>query len=285
MTRKRSEMNPSERRRSLGLGEDYPYDYKLSRKDYEKQKQQLQIELLKMQNWIKETGQKVVIIFEGRDAAGKGGAIQRFTEHLNPRGARIVALDKPSSVEQGQWYYQRYMEQLPNAGEIVLFDRSWYNRGGVEQVMGFCTEEEYLQFLKHTPVLEQILVESGIYLFKFWFSVNQREQFRRFDKRKKDPLKHWKLSPMDLASVEKWKEYTKAKEAMYHYTHTEHAPWMTIMSDDKKRARLNAMRIVLDALPYEDKSTKLDLTPDSSIVADAMDRLPQFSKNHIPEIK
>ncbi|MCV6611572.1 MAG: polyphosphate kinase 2 [Amphritea sp.] len=284
MTRKRSEMTPSERRRSLGLGEDYPYDFKLPRKEYEKQKRQLQIELLKMQNWVKETGQKVIIIFEGRDAAGKGGAIQRIIENLNPRGARVVALDKPSSTEQGQWYYQRYMEQLPNAGEIVLFDRSWYNRAGVERVMDFCSEEEYLRFLRHTPVLEKILVESEIYLFKFWFSVNQREQFRRFKDRKKDPLKQWKLSPMDLASIEKWEEYTKAKEAMYHYTHTEHAPWTTIMSDDKKRARLNAMRTVLNALPYEGKSEKLDLTPDSQIVADAMDRLPQFSQKHIPDL-
>ena len=285
MARKRSEMSPSERRRSLGLGEDYPYDFKLPRKEYEKQKRQLQIELLKMQNWVKETGQKVVIIFEGRDAAGKGGAIQRIIENLNPRGARVVALDKPSSTEQGQWYYQRYMEQLPNAGEIVLFDRSWYNRAGVERVMEFCSEEEYLRFLKHTPVLEKILVESDIYLFKFWFSVNQREQFRRFKERKKDPLKQWKLSPMDLASIEKWQEYTKAKEAMYHYTHTEHAPWTTIMSDDKKRARLNAMRTILNALPYEGKSEKLDLTPDSQIVADAMDRLPQFSKKEIPDLE
>ncbi len=284
MTRKRSEMTPSERRRSLGLGEDYPYDFKLPRKEYEKQKRQLQIELLKMQNWVKETGQKVIIIFEGRDAAGKGGAIQRIIENLNPRGARVVALNKPSSTEQGQWYYQRYMEQLPNAGEIVLFDRSWYNRAGVERVMDFCSEEEYLRFLRHTPVLEKILVESEIYLFKFWFSVNQREQFRRFKDRKKDPLKQWKLSPMDLASIEKWEEYTKAKEAMYHYTHTEHAPWTTIMSDDKKRARLNAMRTVLNALPYEGKSEKLDLTPDSQIVADAMDRLPQFSQKHIPDL-
>lgn len=284
MTRKRSEMTPSERRRSLGLGEDYPYDFKLPRKEYEKQKRQLQIELLKMQNWVKETGQKVIIIFEGRDAAGKGGAIQRIIENLNPRGARVVALDKPSSTEQGQWYYQRYMEQLPNAGEIVLFDRSWYNRAGVERVMDFCSEEEYLRFLRHTPVLEKILVESEIYLFKFWFSVNQREQFRRFKDRKKAPLKQWKLSPMDLASIEKWEEYTKAKEAMYHYTHTEHAPWTTIMSDDKKRARLNAMRTVLNALPYEGKSEKLDLTPDSQIVADAMDRLPQFSQKHIPDL-
>ncbi|WP_290702663.1 polyphosphate kinase 2 [Amphritea sp.] len=284
MTKKKSEMTPSERRKSLGLGEDYPYDKKLSRKAYEKEKKRLQIELLKMQNWIKDTGQKVIIVFEGRDAAGKGGAIQRFTEHLSPRGARIVALDKPSNVEQGQWYFQRYMEQLPNAGEMVLFDRSWYNRGGVEQVMEFCTEEEYKLFLKHTPMLEQILVESGIKLFKFWFSVNQREQFRRFKERGKDPLKHWKLSPMDLASVEKWKEYTKAKEAMYHYTHTEIAPWTTIMSDDKKRARLEVMKIVLNALPYEDKDEKAGLTPDSSIVADALDRLPQFGTKHIPSI-
>ncbi|WP_428033524.1 polyphosphate kinase 2 [Amphritea sp.] len=284
MAKKHAEVSPSERRKSQGLGEDYPYDSKLSKKKYKKEKQKLQIELLKMQNWIKETGQKVIIIFEGRDAAGKGGAIQRFTEHLNPRGARIVALNKPSSTEQGQWYYERYLQHLPNAGEIVLFDRSWYNRAGVERVMEFCSEEEYKLFLKHTPMLEQMLVESGFRLFKFWFSVNQREQQRRFDERREDPLKHWKLSPMDLASVERWKEYTKAKEAMYHYTHTEFAPWKTIMSDDKKRARLNAMKIVLDALPYENKDPEVDLVPDSNIVAEAMDRTPQFSKKHIPEI-
>lgn len=285
MSKQKTEMSPSERRQSLGLGEDYPYDSKMSRDEYEKEKKKLQIELLKMQKWIKESGQKVIIIFEGRDAAGKGGAIQRFTEHLNPRGARIVALDKPSNIEQGQWYYQRYLEHLPNAGEIVLFDRSWYNRAGVERVMEFCTEEEYKLFLKHTPMLEQMLVESGFSLFKFWFSVNQREQLRRFEERREDPLKHWKLSPMDIASVERWKEYTKAKEAMYYYTHTEHAPWTTIMSDDKKRARLNVMKIVLNALPYKNKDDKMDLTPDSNIVADAMDRTPQFSKKHIPEIE
>lgn len=284
MAKKKQDMSASETRQSLGLGEDYPYDTKMSREDYEKEKKRLQIELLQMQNWIKKTGQKVIIIFEGRDAAGKGGAIQRFTEHLNPRGARIVALDKPSSVEQGQWYYQRYMQELPNAGEIVLFDRSWYNRAGVERVMEFCTEEEYKLFLKHTPMLEQMLVESGVWLFKFWFSVNQREQFRRFEERREDPLKQWKLSPMDIASVERWADYTKAKEAMYHYTHTEHAPWTTIMSDDKKRARLSVMKIVLNALPYKDKKDKKDLKPDSNIVADAMDRTPQFSHKHIPEI-
>ncbi|WP_417224717.1 polyphosphate kinase 2 [Amphritea sp.] len=284
MAKKKQDMSASETRQSLGLGEDYPYDTKMSREDYEKEKKRLQIELLQMQNWIKKNGQKVIIIFEGRDAAGKGGAIQRFTEHLNPRGARIVALDKPSSVEQGQWYYQRYMQELPNAGEIVLFDRSWYNRAGVERVMEFCTEEEYKLFLKHTPMLEQMLVESGVWLFKFWFSVNQREQFRRFEERREDPLKQWKLSPMDIASVERWADYTKAKEAMYHYTHTEHAPWTTIMSDDKKRARLSVMKIVLNALPYKDKKDKKDLKPDSNIVADAMDRTPQFSHKHIPEI-
>lgn len=284
MGKNKQEMDASEKRQSLGLGEDYPYDEKMSRNEYEKEKRRLQIELLQMQNWVKKTGQKVVMIFEGRDAAGKGGAIQRFTEHLNPRGARIVALDKPSSVEQGQWYYQRYMQELPNAGEIVLFDRSWYNRAGVERVMEFCTEEEYKSFLKHTPMLEQMLVESGVWLFKFWFSVNQREQLRRFEERREDPLKQWKLSPMDIASVERWEDYTKAKEAMYHYTHTEYAPWTTIMSDDKKRARLSAMKIVLNALPYKDEKDKKDLNPDSNIVADAMDRLPQFSKKNIPDI-
>jgi len=268
--------------KATGLGSDYPYDKKISKKEYEREKLLLQIELLKMQNWVKQTGQKVAIIFEGRDAAGKGGAIKRFMEHLNPRGARVVALEKPSDVEQTQWYFQRYLQHLPSGGEIVLFDRSWYNRSGVERVMNFCSDDEYREFMRQTPELERMLVRSGIRLFKFWFSVNQEEQLRRFQSRQTDPLKLWKISPIDLASVEKWDDYTKAKEAMYYYTHTEDAPWTTVMSDDKKRARLNTMKSVLNNLPYTDKTTAIDLAPDDKIVACAMDRLPQHQGNHPP---
>jgi polyphosphate kinase 2 len=228
----------------------YPYRNLMLRRTYEKQKYHLQVELLKLQAWVKGTGQKVVILFEGRDAAGKGGAIKRFMEHLNPRGARVVALEKPSEVEKGQWYFQRYVQHLPTAGEIVLFDRSWYNRAGVERVMGFCKEDEYHEFMRQTPEFERNLVRSGVHLIKFWFSVSREEQRRRFKERKSHPLKQWKLSPIDLASLDKWEEYTRAKEAMFYYTDTTDAPWTVIKSDCKKRARLNAMRYVLLKLPY-----------------------------------
>jgi len=202
---------------------------------------------------VKETGQRVVILFEGRDAAGKGGTIKRFMEHLNPRGAHVVALEKPSDVERGQWYFQRYIEHLPTRGEIVLFDRSWYNRAGVERVMGFCTDDEYLEFMRQAPEFERNLTRSGLHLIKFWFSVSRKEQRRRFKERKSHPLKQWKLSPVDLASLDKWEEYTRAKEAMFFYTDTADAPWTVIKSDCKKRARLNAMRYVLHKLPYANK--------------------------------
>ena len=228
----------------------YPYKNLLSRKAYEKQKYHLQVELLKLQAWVKETGQRVVIVFEGRDAAGKGGTIKRFMEHLNPRGARVVALEKPSEVERGQWYFQRYVEHLPTAGEIVLFDRSWYNRAGVERVMGFCTPAEYEEFLRQAPEFERQLVRSGVHLFKFWFSVSRAEQRRRFKERESHPLKQWKLSPIDKASLDKWDDYTRAKEAMFLHCDTADAPWTVIKSDCKKRARLNAMRYVLHRLPY-----------------------------------
>jgi polyphosphate kinase 2 len=231
----------------------YPYKNLLSRKSYEKQKYRLQVELLKLQAWVKESGAKVVILFEGRDAAGKGGTIKRFMEHLNPRGARVVALDKPSDVERGQWYFQRYVQHLPTAGEIVLFDRSWYNRAGVERVMGFCTPEQYEEFMREAPEFERNLVKSGLYLIKFWFSVSRAEQRRRFKERESHPLKQWKLSPIDLASLDKWDEYTTAKEAMFFHTDTADAPWTVIKSDCKKRARLNAMRYVLHKLPYKNK--------------------------------
>lgn len=231
----------------------YPYRNLMSRKNYEKSKYQLQVELLKLQAWVKETGQRVVILFEGRDAAGKGGSIKRMMEHLNPRGARVVALEKPSEVERGQWYFQRYIQHLPTAGEIVLFDRSWYNRAGVEKVMGFCSPEEYGEFMRQVPEFERNLTRTGIHLIKFWFSVSRKEQRRRFKERETHPLKHWKLSPIDLASLDKWEEYTKAKEAMFFYTDTADAPWTVIKSDCKKRARLNAMRYVLHKLAYTNK--------------------------------
>lgn len=234
----------------------YPYKYKMLRKDYEAEKFVLQTELLKLQQWVRENNQRLVILFEGRDAAGKGGAIKRFMEHLNPRGARVVALEKPSEVERGQWYFQRYVEHLPTTGEIVLFDRSWYNRAGVERVMGFCNDAEYTEFLRQAPEFERNLVRSGIHLIKFWFSVSQEEQRRRFAERKVHPLKQWKLSPVDLASLDKWDDYTKAKEAMFFATDTADCPWTVVKSNDKKRARLNAMRYVLHSLPYTGKDAE-----------------------------
>jgi polyphosphate kinase len=245
-------------RADAALSEDwrtggYPYQNLMSRKNYEKQKYGLQVELLKLQSWVKASGQRVIILFEGRDAAGKGGSIKRFTEHLNPRGARVVALEKPSEVERGQWYFQRYVQHLPTAGEIVMFDRSWYNRAGVERVMRFCSTDEYTEFMRQCPEFERNLVRSGVHLIKFWFSVSREEQRRRFRERKSHPLKQWKLSPVDLASLDKWSEYTKAKEAMFFYTDTADAPWTVIKSDCKKRARLNAMRYVLHKLTYDKK--------------------------------
>ena len=231
----------------------YPYRNLLSRRSYEKQKYRLQVELLKLQAWVKEAGQKVVILFEGRDAAGKGGTIRRFMEHLNPRGARVVALEKPSELERGQWYFQRYVQHLPTRGEIVLFDRSWYNRAGVEWVMGFCNQQEYMEFMRQCPEFERNLVHSDVHLIKFWFSVSRKEQRRRFKEREIHPLKQWKLSQIDAASLDKWDEYTRAKEAMFFYTDTADAPWTVIKSDCKKRARLNGMRYVLHRLPYKNK--------------------------------
>ncbi|MCB1620580.1 MAG: polyphosphate kinase 2 [Thiothrix sp.] len=234
----------------------YPYKNRMTRKNYEKQKFHLQVELLKLQAWVRETGARVVILFEGRDAAGKGGTIKRFMEHINPRGARVVALEKPTETERGQWYFQRYIRHLPTAGEIVLFDRSWYNRAGVERVMGFCSDREYDEFMRETPEFERHLARSGIHLFKLWFSVSRTEQRRRFEERKLHPLKQWKLSPIDLASLDKWEEYTAAKEAMFFHTDTAEAPWIIVKSDCKKRARLNAMRHVLHHLPYKGKDLK-----------------------------
>jgi polyphosphate kinase 2 len=248
---------------------NYPYKTKMARDEYEDSKLQLQIELLKMQGWVKETGQRIVILCEGRDAAGKGGTIKRFMEHLNPRGARVVALEKPSNEEMGQWYFQRYIKHLPTEGEIVLFDRSWYNRAGVERVMGFCQPGEYLEFMRQAPELERMLVRSGIRFFKLWFSVSRNEQFRRFQGRKQSPLKQWKLSPIDMASLDKWQNYTEAKEAMFFYTDTADAPWTVVKSDCKKRARINAMRFVLNELDYPNKDKKVATPPDPLIVGSA----------------
>jgi len=247
----------------------YPYKDKMKKAVYEAEKAKLQVELLKVQQWVMETGQKVVILFEGRDAAGKGGTIKRFTEHLNPRAARVVALNKPSERERSQWYYQRYIEQLPSAGEIVFFDRSWYNRAGVERVMDFCTPAEYLEFMRQTPDLERMITRSGVRLFKYWFSVTQEEQRRRFESREHDPLKQWKLSPIDRASLDKWDDYTEAKEAMFFYTNTADAPWTIIKSNDKKRARLNTMRHFLSQLPYPDRDPAVATAPDPLIVGHA----------------
>ena len=244
----------------------YPYEDRVKKAEYEREKAKLQVELLKVQRWVKETGKKVVILFEGRDAAGKGGAIKRFMEHLNPRGARVVALEKPTVAEQTQWYFQRYINHLPSAGEIVMFDRSWYNRAGVERVMGFCDPGAYLEFMRQCPEIERMLVRSGVLLFKYWFSVTQEEQRRRFESRKSDPLKQWKLSPIDQASIDKWADYTEAKEAMFFYTDTADAPWTIIKSDDKKRARLNCMRHFLSSLNYDDKDHETVGEPDPFIV-------------------
>src|SRR5690349_149506 len=249
--------------------EDYPYDERMARGDYDHQKRLLQIELLKLQNWCKETGERLVVLFEGRDAAGKGGTIKRFMEHLNPRGASVVALEKPNERESTQWYFQRYIKHLPAAGEIVLFDRSWYNRAGVERVMGFCTRQEYLEFMRQAPELERMLVRSGIHLVKFWFSVTQGEQRTRFAIRQVDPVRQWKLSPMDLKSLDKWGDYTEAKEAMFFYTDTADAPWTVVKSNDKKRARLEAIRHVLSRFDYENKDEDVVSHRDPLIVGPA----------------
>ncbi|MBP9155574.1 MAG: polyphosphate kinase 2 [Xanthomonadales bacterium] len=254
---------------SAPLPAGYPYVQRMRRAEYEAEKQRLQIELLKVQNWVKESGQRIVVLFEGRDAAGKGGTIKRFTEHLNPRGARVVALEKPSEHERGQWYFQRYVQHLPGYGEIVFFDRSWYNRAGVERVMGFCSPAEYLEFLREAPEFERMLVRSGIRLYKFWFSVSRDEQLRRFNSRRNDPLKFWKLSPIDLQSLDKWDDYTEAKEAMFFHTDTADAPWVVVKSDDKKRARLNCMRHFLGSLPYAGKDLAVAHSADALIVGTA----------------
>jgi polyphosphate kinase 2 len=251
--------------------EGYPYDERLGRAEYEQAKRLLQIELLKLQKWIKSTGGRHLILFEGRDAAGKGSTIKRFTEHLNPRGATVVALEKPTDYEERQWYFQRYVARLPARGELTLFDRSWYTRAGVEHVMGFCTEEQYQIFLAQAPAFENLLLDDGFSLTKFWFSVSPSEQRTRFLIRQIDPVRQWKLSPMDLASLDKWTEYTAAKETMFHHTDTDRAPWIVVKSNDKKRARLEAMRHVLSAHDYDDKDESVVGKPDPLIVGRAVD--------------
>jgi len=248
---------------------NYPYKTKMKRKEYEKSKKLLQIELAKFQRWVKETGQKYLIIFEGRDAAGKGGTIKRFTEHMNPRGAPVIALEKPDDRERGQWYFQRYIQHLPTMGEIVLLDRSWYNRAGVERVMGFCTPHEYLEFMRQCPEMERMISRSDTKLIKFWFSISRNEQFRRLQSRQQDPLKQWKISDIDLASLDKWDNYTEAKEAMFFYTDTKDSPWTVVKSDCKKRARLDAIRHVLAAADYPNKDPKIACAPDGLIVGSA----------------
>ncbi|WP_300068309.1 polyphosphate kinase 2 [uncultured Ruegeria sp.] len=260
--------SPERVRHAFESGE-YPYRRKMSRRLYEAEKAKLQAELLKAQIWAQQTGQKFALLFEGRDAAGKGGTIKRFMEHLNPRAARVVALNKPTDEERGQWYFQRYVQELPTSGEMVFFDRSWYNRAGVERVMGFCDPNEYLEFMRQTPELERMLVRSGIRLYKYWFSVTQPEQKNRFKSRETDPLKQWKLSPIDKASLNKWDDYTEAKEAMFFYTDTADAPWTIVKSNDKKRARLNCMRHFLSTLEYPGKDLGVVGAPDPLIVGQA----------------
>jgi polyphosphate kinase len=249
--------------------EDYPYQERMSHHEYELTKRLLQIELLKLQTWIKDSGGRLLIAFEGRDAAGKGGTIKRFMEHLNPRGARVVALEKPTERERTEWYFQRYVAHLPSAGEMVLFDRSWYNRAGVEHVMGFASAEQYQEFMRSVPDLERMWIRSGIGLVKFWFSVTRNEQRTRFLIRQIDPVRQWKLSPMDLASLDKWDLYTQAKKGIFRNTDTDDAPWTVVRSNDKKRARVEAMRHVLSRFDYHDKDHEVVGEPDPRIVGRA----------------
>jgi polyphosphate kinase 2 len=264
--------------------EDYPYPEKMSRDEYEYLKRPLQIELVRLQNWVKDTGQRIVMVFEGRDAAGKGGTIKRFTEHLNPRGASVVALIKPTERERSQWYFQRYVPNLPGAGEIVMFDRSWYNRAGVERVMGFCTDEEYWEFMREAPEFEKMLINSGLHLTKFWFSVTPAEQRTRFAIRRIDPVRQWKLSPMDIESLDKWEGYTEAKEAMFHYTDTERSPWTVIRSNDKKRARIEAIKHILLKFDYEGKNADVIGEPDKALIGPASAMSEHDSDLVFPEL-
>jgi len=263
------ELPPEIEERAL-TSSGYPYDKRLKRKKYEKELRRLQIELLKVQNWAREKGERIAIVFEGRDAAGKGGAIHRFTQHLNPRAARVVALPKPTDVERGQWYFQRYVAQMPTKGEIVLFDRSWYNRAVVEPVMGFCTPDQTEQFLGVAPEFERMLVEDGIRLVKFWLHIGREMQFKRFHNRAHDPLKRWKIGPVDYAAIDKWDAYTDAIETMLKATHRPHAPWTVVCANDKMRTRLETIRYFLRTIPYPARSEKALQRIDRKIVVDAV---------------
>ena len=262
--------------------EGYPYDARMTRTEYDDTKRLLQIELLKAQRWIKAEGIKVVVLFEGRDAAGKGSTIKRFMEHLDPRGARVVALSAPTALEAGQWYFQRYVSQLPSRGEIVLFDRSWYNRAGVERVMGFCTDAEYDEFLRSVCEFEQMLVNASTVLVKLWFSVSRREQLTRFTIRRIDPVRQWKLSPMDLASLDRWDDYTTAKEAMFAATHSGHAPWTIVRSNDKKRGRVEALRHVLSLLEYPERDDTVVRPADPLVVGSSLEMVRDVGEGEPP---
>ena len=255
---------------------------KLSKKAYEKELVRLQAELVAMQQWVVKTGARVVIVMEGRDAAGKGSAIKRITQYLNPRTCRIEALPKPTEREQTQWYFQRYVEKLPAAGEIVIFDRSWYNRAGVERVMGFCTPEEYRRFPHQTPTFERLLVEDGIMLRKYWFSVSDEEQYKRFQSRREDPLRQWKLSPMDLESITKWEDYSRAKDEMFIHTDIPAAPWYTVESEDKKRSRINVISHLLSTIPYEHIDPDLPEIPERPEIID-YERPPRDEFRYVPD--
>jgi polyphosphate kinase 2 len=244
----------------------YPYDRKMDKKDYEETLEELQIELVKLQFWLQATGKRVMILFEGRDAAGKGGTIFVVRQYLNPRSARNVALTKPTETERGQWYYQRYVAHFPTAGEFVTYDRSWYNRGGVEPVMGFCTPQQHERFLEETPAFERMIVDDGIHFFKFWLNIGQETQLERFHDRRHDPLKVWKFSPIDVAGMTKWHDYTRARDVMMKRTHTEHAPWTVLRANDKRRARLAAIRRILLSLPYDGRDDAVIGKEDERIV-------------------
>lgn len=256
---------------------------KLSKKAYEKELLRLQAELVAMQQWVVENGERLVIIMEGRDAAGKGSAIKRITQYLNPRTCRVEALPKPTDREAGQWYFQRYVEKLPTKGEIVIFDRSWYNRAGVERVMGFCTSQEYRRFLHQAPIFERLLVEDGIMLRKYWFSVSDEEQYKRFQSRRNDPLRQWKLSPMDLESITKWEEYSRAKDEMFVHTDIPSAPWYTVESEDKKRSRINVISHLLSTIPYEHVRPELPEIPDRPEITD-YERPPRDEFRYVPDV-
>lgn len=256
---------------------------KLDKQAYEDELKRLQAELVEMQQWVVETGARMVIIMEGRDAAGKGSAIKRITQYLNPRTCRIEALPAPTEREKGQWYFQRYVEKLPTAGEIVIFDRSWYNRAGVERVMGFCTSEEYRRFLKQAPIFERLLIDDGIMLRKYWFSVSDDEQLKRFKSRRNDPLRRWKLSPMDMESIHRWEDYSRAKDAMFVHTDLPESPWYTVESEDKKRSRINVIAHLLDSIPYEHIKKSAPKIPDRP-QGNGYKRPPRDLFNYVPDV-